>query len=101
MPIIQHSVWIDPPTHKNLPVLSELPPGFYEVVRSLGPRISRSQINFEEMHFCDSGCNGWIPGEATEFRVNTLEPEHLAGRRGTEYYCRRCGGHLAFIGIMS
>jgi hypothetical protein len=32
---------------------------------------------------------------------NSLEPRHLAGRRGTAYECRRCGVEIEFLGIVS
>ena len=49
-------------------------------------------------YFCPV-CNGWIPCDPYRHEVNTLAP--LAGRKGTEFYCRRCGGEIGFSGVMS
>lgn len=40
-------------------------------------------------------------GQAHEHRVNDLDGSRLCGRRGTEYYCPRCGKEIHFSGMMS
>ena len=51
-------------------------------------------------YYCGN-CKGWIMGEPNDYYINNLAPEHLAGRRGHDYYCRRCGENVGFSGIVS
>ena len=90
--------------HKHLPVgMEESRMGEllgYPRVAYPNLQLPRDQWPFTEMHYC-SHCGGWIPGEATEFKVSTLDSSRLAGRQGTEWYCGRCGEQIAFVGLMS
>jgi hypothetical protein len=94
MPYIQQ--WIPAPIDKSIPVLEEMPEGAREFSTGLSYRICH--VKGIEYHYCPE-CKGWIEGSPNEFKVDTLAP--LVGRRGIEYYCKRCGYELAFIGIMS
>lgn len=92
------------PSDMSLPVLKELPDGVTEESFTLGVVREASGKPTEEgwphYHFCPH-CNGWIEGYPNEFPVNTFAPQHLAGRKGTEYFCRRCGHEIGFLGLMS
>lgn len=44
-------------------------------------------------------CDGWIEGQPNRYKIDTLAL--LAGRRGTEEYCRRCGQKIRFFGVIS
>lgn len=46
-------------------------------------------------------CGGFIEGHYNQYEVNTLNSYRLSGRKGIEYYCRRCGEQIAFNGWMS
>ncbi len=103
MPYSQH--YFPAPKNPSLPVLKELPPGIAEDGRQWihNLREASGYVAKGDYHFytyCDH-CGGWIRGHANEYEVNTLAPHQLAGRRGTEYYCQRCGEQLAFSGMMS
>jgi hypothetical protein len=87
--------WVPPPTDASLPVLAEPPEGAEDWGFD-GPKVIR--VGRDRYHHCHR-CAGWIPGDATESRVNTLGP--LSGRCGVEFYCRRCGWEIAFSGMMS
>lgn len=101
MPYVQH--YVPAPKNMDLKVYPDLPGGYVEERIWLihGYREARKSGSFDTMYFCDLDCKGWIEGEPNDYPVNTLEPEHLAGRRGREYFCRRCGRQIAFIGLMS
>lgn len=99
-------VWEDAPKDEGLTVHESLPPLVGELAYTsvLGqPRQAWGATADgapRVLHFCQH-CNGWIEGTATQYSVNTLDSSRLAGRRGTEYYCRRCGREIAFSGMMS
>jgi hypothetical protein len=99
-------VWEPSPKDENLPVLTELPIGVYEDHKlwpsSIGLREADGEVDgkYATYTYCHH-CNGWVKGTAVTETVNTLDASHLAGRQGTEYYCRRCGTELAFMGKMS
>ena len=87
----------------TLKVHKELPPGVTERPNRLGRlRDAHGMIgdSFVTFHFCPD-CDGWIEGHANDYEVNTLNPARLAGRRGTEFFCRRCGYRIDFVGMMS
>jgi hypothetical protein len=100
-------VYVPPPQDMSLRVWhkNELPPNVRFETIGLGFR------QFEEaslitdtvwLHWYECRhCNGWIEGYANQYSVNTLDSSRLAGRRGTEWYCRRCGEQIAFLGMMS
>lgn len=101
MPYYMH--YEPPPTNMGMKVHKELPVGVRERERLLSHlREADGIVNdaWLEFHFCPD-CDGWIEGHAQEFKVNTLDGGRLSGRRGTEYFCRRCGYQIAFMGIMS
>jgi len=85
----------------DLPVFKEPPEGAEEGF-SMGFKSLRSRHPkpFRSWHFCHH-CAGWIEGEPHENRVNTLDGSRLSGRRGTEFFCRRCAKEIGFSGLMS
>ena len=96
--------WFDAPKDMSLKVYKELPEGAVEGNLSFMHNLKEASgyVNGQYMffHFCRH-CGGWIEGHANSFEVNTLNSRQLSGRRGTEFYCCRCGERLAFSGIMS
>jgi hypothetical protein len=101
MPWITH--YEPAPKDMNLPVRKDLPDGVTERKWTLSHLREAHGIvgdDYLTFHYCDR-CEGWIEGHANEYRVNTLDSSHLAGRQGTEYFCRRCGEEIAFSGLMS
>ena len=99
-------VWEPSPSDLNMPVLTELPEGVNEQsnhwTSMVGLREANGRIDGEWVTFTHCNyCKGWIKGGAFESQVNTLDSRRLAGRQGTEYYCRRCGHELAFFGMVS
>lgn len=101
MPFI--STWIPAPSDESIPVVQgdeKTPPGGFcsDDIHVGGVPEVVSHGPFLRMYHCRF-CEGWIDGEPTEFRINTLGV--LSGRRGSEFYCRRCGQELAFFGMMS
>jgi hypothetical protein len=96
-------VWEEPDKDSSLQVYKELPPGVAEEKFSFGCREAwgrTAEGEFLHLHFC-SKCEGWIPGHANSYPVNTLNPAQLAGRQGREYHCKRCGHQIGFMGLMS
>jgi hypothetical protein len=94
-----HLVWEPAPKDESLTVFKELPDGY--------EKHSLSIFGFDEVHkglntmyFCYH-CNGWIEDYPNTFSINTLNSSRLAGRCGTEFFCRRCGKEIGFIGMMS
>lgn len=96
-------VYEEPPKDMKLAVLKDLPDGvterktWFSNLREADGHIDKKWVFY---HFCPK-CEGWIEGDANKYPVNTLDSRHLAGRQGDEYYCRRCGYQIAFIGLMS
>lgn len=89
------------PKHLSMPVLKALPDGIHELRFSFnGIREASGMVDdhIENYHFCPR-CGGWIEGSVNEYEVNTMGP--LSGRQGTEYYCRRCGEEIGYIGAVS
>ncbi len=94
--------WIPAPTNKTLTALKELPEGFVEVTSEFWSTYRHARNSrYQKYYYCEYDCKGWIEGEPNCYRENTLEPEHLAGRQGEAYYCRRCGREIAFSGMVS
>lgn len=100
-------VWFDASKDENIEVYRDLPPEYHE--RKFGLwGVKQAELNVEYwkddkelwMYECHH-CNGWIKGEPNKYEINTLRPSQLAGRQGTEFYCRRCGNQIGFMGIMS
>ena len=107
MPYIQE--WVEPKKSLKLKVHIELPSGYLEVDKnsSISRQYRMASIGGEpfaipdkSLHFCDK-CNGWINGWPNDYEINTLDGRRLAGRRGTEYHCARCGHKIGFFGMMS
>jgi len=99
-----HMVYEPAPADESLPVLKELPNGIAEYP-TLTSNLREAHGHtadglYRSYHFC-AYCDGWIEGEANRYFVNTLNPQQLAGRQGTEYFCRRCGKEIGFMGVMS
>ena len=98
------STWYDPPTNKALTVTKELPEGIKET--GLPWHRNRKEATgivgneYKRYCYCPE-CGGWIEGRYYTAPVNTLDPRHLAGRRGTEYYCPCCGYEVDFDGMVS
>lgn len=96
--------WFDAPKDMSLTVHKELPEGVEEgrfaFVRNMREASGMSGDKYLFFYFCKR-CGGWIEGHANEYSVNTLNPSQLSGRRGTEYFCCRCGEQIAFNGMMS
>lgn len=96
--------WFEAPKDMNLPVLNKLPDGVHEKgYLSIGGLQEACGLMGEEWHefYLCPHCKGWIEGIVNAFPVNNLNPTQLAGRQGTEYYCRRCGKEIGFFGLMS
>jgi hypothetical protein len=101
-------VWYPAPTNESLPVLSELPTGYEEDRWRMGARQATARFGLDghphfeakprAYHYCHR-CGGWVPGEPYTSEVSNLGP--LSGRKGTEYYCRRCGKEIGFVGMVS
>lgn len=96
-------VWFDePPKDPTLKTHESLPDGITERhhlgdIREAYGYIGEVYVSYHFCHFC----NGWIEGHVRESEVNNLDTRRLAGRQGTEYYCRRCGRQIGFFGLMS
>lgn len=91
------SHWVPAPKNLALPVLVELPEGVEEYP-AFGDVVRRASGIGRRFYLCKR-CKGWIEGDPTQSRVDTLAP--LSGRRGVETYCIRCGEEIAFSGLMS
>ncbi len=96
--------WFDAPKDMSLTVHKNLPEGVFEdqfrfldYLKEAHGYVDGRHVVF---HFCKR-CGGWIEGHANQYEVNTLNSGRLSGRRGTEYYCCRCGEQIAFSGLMS
>lgn len=118
MPIRYKAEHFDFPKHLELPVFQELPATFtvrgsifgsweawngehrLDEYRKKREEIARSLPELAFMTNCHH-CGGWVPGQAHQHRVNDLDGSRLCGRRGTEYYCPRCGKEIHFSGMMS
>lgn len=92
------------PKNERLPILENLPNGVEEKSFSLSAIREAwghpTPETFASYYHCYR-CGGWIEGQPNSYQVNTLNPAMLAGRQGTEYYCRRCGEQIGFDGLMS
>ena len=96
--------WFDAPKDSSLTIHNQLPEGVEEGRLSFGHNMREASGHVGDrymfFHFCKR-CGGWIEGQPNAFEINTLNPSQLAGRKGTEYFCRRCGEQIAFMGMMS
>jgi|GEM_PF-4159281 len=86
-------------------VFKELPEDGIETNFSGWPKPQYRKMNLEELYdqnryyyYCPN-CQGFIKGTMAQKRIDTLRP--LAGRRGTEYSCRKCRSNLGFEGMVS
>ena len=79
---------------ESLPVLPELPPGVEEMPAHVREAWGRTDGELRHFHFCPRCC-GWVDGQPSLTHDDALGPR--PGRRGTAYYCRRCGGEIAFL----
>lgn len=101
------------PSDKNLKVHKTLPEGFkddglccwtsFKIARVPAAELiknkqSGKKLDLRNFYFCRF-CEGWIEGDAYEYRENTIGP--LCGRDGTVYSCIRCGHELGFSGRVS
>lgn len=96
--------WFDAPKDTSLSVLKSLPSDVSEDrlndLFNLKQAAGYVDGQYKTFHFCPH-CGGWIEGHANQYEVNTLNSGHLAGRRGTEFFCCRCGERIGFFGMMS
>ena len=107
MPIRYKAEHFEYPKRLELPVVKELTDNF-EVVSIFGSFEARTKLDLtkrgggpmEFMTKCHH-CGGWVPGRAHEHHVNNLDGQRLCGRKGTEFYCPRCGQEVHFSGMMS
>jgi hypothetical protein len=96
--------WEPSPRDNNLPVLKTLPSGLHEDAIGLLSYVRMREaygtvdVHLHEYHWCHH-CQGWIPGSYFACEVHDLGM--LSGRDGIEYYCRRCGNEVDFIGAMA
>ena len=93
--------WKRDATRPDVEVVPAPPDGYVEdgLYHCWGMKVVRApDLKGPRYHWCRS-CDGWVEGRPREDRVDTLGV--LSGRRGTEYYCLRCGGHLGFDGVMA
>lgn len=108
--------YVEPSKNPKLESWEELPKGYKESsIRLAGYRIASKVCEVEileairempfMLYYCKGnvlqdlpGC-GWVEGTPNDYKINTLAP--LAGRRGTEYYCAKCGAKIGFIGVIS
>lgn len=98
-----YTSWFDdPPKDPTLKVSENLPDGVAESdsFHDLHEAYGFVGEEYKTYHHCRF-CGGWIEGHAHELEVNNLNTRRLAGRQGTEYYCRRCGRQIGFFGLMS
>lgn len=95
-------VWVPAPNNMNLPVLVDLPEDFRKIEMFSEVKEADGYIDgkYTVFYYC-MFCKGWIEGHANEYHVDDLHAHVLAGRRGFEYYCKRCGKEIAFSGVMS
>lgn len=113
MPIRYKAEYFEFPKNPELPVFKEVPDGFEERPYFLGPKtawtkiarhsdgsVMRPQPKLRILTFCHH-CAGWVEGEAHENMVNDLDGSRLCGRKGTEFWCPRCGKEICFCGMMS
>lgn len=90
----------------TLPILESLPEWAHESTRYFGRlREARGRERYmpdpsalRHFVFCHM-CKGWIEGQPHEREHNDLGI--LSGRKGTSYYCPRCGWELDFNGIIA
>ena len=88
------TTWEPASKDESLPVLKELPEGYREHKNCLvSIRLANKSVH--DAYFCIY-CDGWILGDMSEYDVNTWETK--GSREGREYYCRRCGKELGFVG---
>jgi hypothetical protein len=99
MPIRYKAEHFEFPKRMELPVVKELPSEFERRFYK-HEACTRYPESLKFMTNCHH-CGGWVPGQAHEHRVNTLDGSRLCGRKGTEYYCPRCGKEIHFSGMMS
>ena len=71
-------VWVPPEKNENIPVYQERPAG--------------------PAYHCHH-CKGWIKGMESTSEIDTMT--FMAGRRGTVFYCIRCGEETDFLGVIS
>lgn len=97
----------DMPKNMSLEVLADLPADYVEIDSPIADPYRHAARYHDERHisldiltYCH-WCKGWIAGEPNWRKINTLEPEFLAGRKGVEYHCQRCGQPIAFFGMVS
>lgn len=113
MPIRQISEYFEFPKDPNLPLFKELPEGFEVKGSFMGPSTAwtkiarhpdgsfmRPQPKMRVLTYCPH-CAGWVEDEAHENMVNDLGGSRLCGRKGTEFWCARCGEMICFSGMMS
>jgi hypothetical protein len=87
--------WVPVPKDETLEVHQEIPQGLMDWGYHRAGFVNGQYFQFHE---CKK-CGGWITGRPAEYRIDTLGP--LCGRKGIEYYCRRCGYQIGFDGWMS
>lgn len=99
-------VWEPAPENKDIPVLETLPEGLnekpcwgnYKMAETPLEEVISKKIPWIYYYHCH-WCKGWIKGRPNEYREDTIGP--LSGRRGTAFYCIRCGNEIGFSGMVS
>lgn len=93
------TVYFPAPTNLELPVLKKQPDGreFNFGVKSV--IVMDGDNKGKHYYECADYCKGWIEGEPSHFREDTMGP--LCGRRGYSDHCIRCGHEIHFSGAVS
>lgn len=89
----------------DLEIIQKLPSGVVPIIQLPNEaKVAGGFVGFDNeyktFHHCPD-CKGWIAGKPIAHKHNNLRPTRLTGRRGTSWYCARCGWQLAYRGKMS
>lgn len=96
-------VWFDAPKDMSIQVFKDLPEGYTEEDKGFFAqsfRIAKTE-KYSFAYFCNhKECKGWILKLPNEYEENTIDG-FLSGRKGTAFYCVRCGNEIGFEGMYS
>lgn len=96
------SEWFDAPKNMSVQVFKDLPENYIEEPRyflNKSFRIAKT-AKYSFAYFCNhKECKGWILELPNEYEENTIGI--LSGRKGTVFYCVRCGNEIGFEGMYS